>query len=137
MKASTAAAYCDLAQAAFEAEVQSGSLAQGFSLGGERHWSRADLDESFRSMQIGRPVDRSLPAPGQGSSFKLMAYSVSTLADRWQCSGETVRKLIREGKLESLRLGKLIRIPVKAVAEFEGSSGHEEDPNPLDRLHQK
>jgi len=38
-------------------------------------------------------------------------YTVKSLAERWQCSDEHVRKLVRSGALQAFALGgKLIRI---------------------------
>ena len=42
------------------------------------------------------------------------------LAQLWQCSARHVRNLINNGQLRAFRLGgKLLRIPVEAVREFE------------------
>lgn len=38
------------------------------------------------------------------------AYSVSLLAERWDCSGSHVRNLIARGQLQSYSHGKMIRI---------------------------
>ncbi|WP_127045186.1 helix-turn-helix domain-containing protein [Pseudorhodobacter sp. E13] len=46
-------------------------------------------------------------------------YTPDTLAARWQCSAETVRNLIKQGKLEGFRLGRMFRIPAQAVEEYE------------------
>ena len=46
-------------------------------------------------------------------------YSVSTLAERWQCSDGHVRNMITRGELRSFRHGNLIRITADAVAEVE------------------
>jgi excisionase family DNA binding protein len=47
------------------------------------------------------------------------AYTPETLAERWQCSANHVRRVIADGDLEAIRMGRLIRISRKAVAEFE------------------
>ncbi|WP_170429158.1 helix-turn-helix domain-containing protein [Ruegeria arenilitoris] len=42
------------------------------------------------------------------------------LAERWNCSANTVRNLISAGELHAFRIGeKLIRIPVEAIEEYE------------------
>ncbi len=41
------------------------------------------------------------------------------LADRWQCSAETVRQLYKRGSLRGFRVGRMIRIPWEAVEEYE------------------
>lgn len=49
------------------------------------------------------------------------AYTVSTLAQRWDCSEGLIRKLIVADKINHFRWGKLIRIPKDAVLAFERS----------------
>ena len=46
-------------------------------------------------------------------------FSPDTLAERWRCSGEHVRKMIREGELAAFQIGKLYRIPAQEVARVE------------------
>ena len=46
-------------------------------------------------------------------------YSPQTLADRWGCSAEKVRRMYRDGELRGFELGKLIRIPAAEVARYE------------------
>ncbi|WP_350169596.1 helix-turn-helix domain-containing protein [Roseovarius sp.] len=41
------------------------------------------------------------------------------LADRWQCSAETVRQMVKSGDLRGFRVGRMIRIPYDAVEEIE------------------
>ncbi|WP_420837210.1 helix-turn-helix domain-containing protein [Chachezhania antarctica] len=41
------------------------------------------------------------------------------LADRWMCSAETVRQLVKRGDLRGFRVGRMIRIPIDAVEEYE------------------
>jgi hypothetical protein len=48
-----------------------------------------------------------------------MAYSVPRLAVKWQCSESLIRKLVKAGKLHSIPLGALIRIPASEVERFE------------------
>lgn len=45
--------------------------------------------------------------------------SPDLLADRWQCSAETVRQMIHRGELRGFRVGRMIRIPWDAVEEIE------------------
>lgn len=42
-----------------------------------------------------------------------------TLAQRWQCSAETVRQMVHRGDLRGFRVGRMIRIPWDAVEEVE------------------
>lgn len=46
-------------------------------------------------------------------------YTPAMLAEEWQCSAHHIRNLIDNGELRAFRLGKLLRIPVEAAAEFE------------------
>lgn len=46
-------------------------------------------------------------------------YSVAQLADRWGCSGNVVRKLINDGKLQCFKIGALIRISASEVERYE------------------
>lgn len=47
------------------------------------------------------------------------AYTPDELAERWGCSGNHVRAMIRSNKLPAFRLGKLYRVPISAVEEYE------------------
>ena len=46
-------------------------------------------------------------------------YSPETLADRWGCSAEKIRRMYHDGALAGFRLGKLIRIPANEVERLE------------------
>lgn len=46
-------------------------------------------------------------------------YSPETLANRWGCSAEKIRRMVHSRQLASFRLGKLIRIPAAEVERFE------------------
>lgn len=46
-------------------------------------------------------------------------YSPETLAVRWSCSSEKVRRMYHDGELSGFRLGKLIRIPANEVERYE------------------
>lgn len=48
-----------------------------------------------------------------------VAFTVPTLAQRWQCSTGLVRKMIDRGELRSFRIGALIRIPAGEVERIE------------------
>lgn len=43
----TAAAYCDLSEAAFEREVNAGRLPTPIMFGGKQHWHRVSLDKDL------------------------------------------------------------------------------------------
>tara|TARA_R110000823_G_scaffold230838_1_gene357642 strand:+ start:201 stop:494 length:294 start_codon:yes stop_codon:yes gene_type:complete len=46
-------------------------------------------------------------------------YRPDTLADRWEISATTVRNMCEDGRLPHFKIGKLYRIPVAAVEEYE------------------
>ncbi|WP_390922784.1 excisionase family DNA-binding protein [Parasedimentitalea psychrophila] len=46
-------------------------------------------------------------------------YTPDQLGERWHCSGETVRLLVKSGALRGFRVGRMIRIPRDAVEEYE------------------
>lgn len=46
-------------------------------------------------------------------------YSPETLAERWDCSPEKIRRMYHAGEIQGFRLGKLIRIPAAEVERFE------------------
>ena len=51
---------------------------------------------------------------------RLRPYTPELLADRWSCSPNHVRNLIRRGELNAFRVGsRLLRISPDAVEEFE------------------
>lgn len=47
LKRKTAAAYCDLSEAAFEREISLGTLPAPIMLGGREHWCRNALDRAL------------------------------------------------------------------------------------------
>ena len=54
-------------------------------------------------------------------------FSVATLAERWGCSDDVVRRLIAKGALQSFRVGALIRVSAAEVERYEcsGSGSHD------------
>jgi excisionase family DNA binding protein len=50
-------------------------------------------------------------------------YTPESLADRWGCSPEKVRRMYHDGQVAGFRLGKLIRIPASEVARIECQTG--------------
>lgn len=45
--------------------------------------------------------------------------TIPQLAAEWQCSEDTVRRLIARGELKAIRVGRLIRIPRAAIKRAE------------------
>lgn len=55
-------------------------------------------------------------------------YTIERLAERWECSGEHVRRLLINGDLQGFKLGgKVWRITAKAVEAFECRTIDSED----------
>lgn len=52
-------------------------------------------------------------------SNESLVYSVDGLAARWMVRPDTVRRLIRAGKLRAFRVGKEYRVTDAAVREYE------------------
>lgn len=57
-------------------------------------------------------------------------YSVPQLAARWDVSPSMVRKLIADGRLQSFKIGVLIRISAAEVERYEKCPA-EPSPNPI------
>ncbi|TQM94129.1 helix-turn-helix domain-containing protein [Roseinatronobacter monicus] len=49
------------------------------------------------------------------------------LADRWSCSAEMVRKLVKQGKLDGFRVGSLYRILSDSILEYEKCQNSKSD----------
>jgi excisionase family DNA binding protein len=47
------------------------------------------------------------------------AYRVAALAERWQCSSGHIYGLIRDGKLNAFKVGKLLRVKAEEVERIE------------------
>ena len=70
------------------------------------------------------------PETGTNSTWPAnKPYTPESLAERWSCSAEQVRKMIHRGELCGFRLGKLIRIPAIEVERFECASQPVENIN--------
>ncbi|MFB9150176.1 excisionase family DNA-binding protein [Roseovarius ramblicola] len=49
------------------------------------------------------------------------------LAERWQCSAETIRQMVHRQELRAFRVGRMIRIPWDAVEEIECQTSQSDD----------
>ena len=54
-------------------------------------------------------------------------FSIRTLAERWDCHPDVVRRMIRSGALQSFRVGALIRIQAQEVERYECSGSASPD----------
>jgi excisionase family DNA binding protein len=51
----------------------------------------------------------------------VVSYTVPELSARWQCTEETVRRMIRRGDLRAFRVGRQWRVTEEAVRWIECS----------------
>lgn len=54
-------------------------------------------------------------------------YSIRSLSERWDCHPDVVRRLIRAKRLQSFRVGALIRIQAQEVERYECSGSGSPD----------
>ena len=48
-------------------------------------------------------------------------YRVADLAERWQCTQATIRRMIMHGDIEAFRVGILTRISAREVEKWEST----------------
>lgn len=136
MPREVAAYYCGLLPGKFDQQVRDGHLPQSRALSGVALWDRSMLDQAISAMfdrggctgGKGQAPDATSP-PAKGWNF-----TVKEVAGRWQCSDQHIYNLVRSGELQAIRLGKSVRISMKAVEEFESGSPVAEEngaPSPI------
>ena len=54
-------------------------------------------------------------------------WTPDMLAERWKCSGETIRQMVRCGQLAGFRVGNRIRIKDAVVMEYENCHSTKSD----------
>ena len=54
------------------------------------------------------------------TAYDLESFSVKEIAAAWHVSEKHVRRLIDRDELRSIRIGRAVRVPASAVAEFMG-----------------
>lgn len=87
----------------------------------ERHMSETvePTAEQARFIHRARTARRNQPYVETGMNTLPRPLTADAVADRWGCSAETVRTLFKAGQLRGFRVGRMIRIPVDAVEEYE------------------
>jgi excisionase family DNA binding protein len=55
----------------------------------------------------------------RGGAGRMNAFTVKSLAERWQCSTDQIYLMIRRKELKVFRLGRDIRISAEEVARYE------------------
>ena len=51
------------------------------------------------------------------------AYTVTSLAERWDCSKDVLYDMLRDGRLRAFRVGKALRISPEEVRRIEEGRG--------------
>ena len=54
--------------------------------------------------------------------------TIAEIAERWDCSQETVRNLVKSGKLPGFREGRMMRVPLRYVLEMEAGGNPKAKP---------
>ena len=124
-----AARYLGLDPDAFLALVKSGNLPRPRRLGEAAVWDRVALDTAFEAASADeepalkpQPKRTAVPAMSKEWPGYLNVYTPKTLADRWQCSANHIRVMIRRGDLSGSMLGgRLLRISAAVVAAYENA----------------
>ncbi|TXN40662.1 helix-turn-helix domain-containing protein [Methylobacterium sp. WL119] len=125
-----AARYLGLTPTAFSALVRVGQLPSARQLGVTAVWDRMALDTAFEAASgdevqpNGKPAQKRRAPPMMSKEWPGYhnVYTPETLADRWQCSGNHIRNMIKRGDLAGFQYGgKLLRISAAVVAAYENS----------------
>jgi excisionase family DNA binding protein len=74
---------------------------------------------SATSPRASSPGDRTGRRHGTSPRDPVVHWTVARLAERWQVSQRTVRRLIRRGKLPALRIEGQLRVSPEALAHYE------------------
>lgn len=124
-----AARYLGLSQGAFTILVQTGTLPRALYLGAASVWDREELDAAFAKLPAeGQRAAKSARTPLMSQEWPghHHVYTPSTLAERWRCSSQLIRNMIKRGELPSFKYGgKLVRIRAADVAAYENSKAGE------------
>lgn len=125
-----AARYLGLSPTAFSALVRVGQLPSARQLGVTTVWDRVALDAAFEAASAdevqpnGKPAQKQRGTPVMSKEWPGYhnVYTPETLADRWSCSANHIRVMIRRGDLTGSMLGgRLLRISAAVVAAYENS----------------
>ncbi|PSJ42144.1 helix-turn-helix domain-containing protein [Allosphingosinicella deserti] len=133
MRRETAASYLDMSVAEFERGVFHGKIPQPIMFVERERWSKVALDEALEG-KTGRhmtdwrseqPLYKSQPqfnpaSPAREAELNSgYAFTPASLAERWQCSAQSIRAMIKRGDLTALSFGKSHRIRPEEVARIE------------------
>ena len=59
------------------------------------------------------------PEPQPKSAPQRHFLTTAQLAERWHYHQESIRRLVREGELSCVRLGRQVRLPVEEIERYE------------------
>lgn len=115
-----AARYVGISPAAFDDLLRLQKLPGPRQVGSALVWDRQELDDAFSLFPPAEVSKARRVSPSAEFEGYPNVYTPETLAERWRCSGQHVRNMIKRGDLEAWKLpGRLLRISPKAVIEFE------------------
>lgn len=139
-----AARYVGISTSTFDKLVHEGQMPQPFRIGSRTIWDLRKLDAAFdtlsgpeefdsfadwdaptekpsrQSPKNARPTALAWTKPSAEYPGHPNIYTADTLGARWTCSGNHVRNLIRQGRLQAMEsMGRMIRITPAAVLAFE------------------
>jgi len=115
-----AARYVGLDPAAFNDLLRLGKLPSPRQVGPAVIWDRQELDAAFALFPPATLLKAKRVMPSAEFEGHPNVYTPETLAERWRCSAQHVRNMIRRDELEAWKIqGKLLRISVETVVAFE------------------
>jgi excisionase family DNA binding protein len=85
--------------------------------------NRAEVIQALRAA-VPAPQVQSAPAKAAAVETKRQPQFLSTsdIAARWQLHRESVRRLVRQGRLPRMFLGRRVLVPISAVIDYERQS---------------
>jgi excisionase family DNA binding protein len=85
---------------------------------GQTQPSQSDRTTTVSNRRGSADLKRATGSGSRGEAVKRLErlLTVDQLAELWQVSPRTVRRMIADGRLPVVRLGRAVRIPAKAAA---------------------
>lgn len=121
-----AARYLGLSLQTFDVLMRAERLPRPRRLGDDVVWDRAVLDAAFEAFPVDgqfMPKRAAKVAMSEQAPDYHNVYTPTTLAERWKCSAQVIRNMIKRGDLPAHRYGeKMVRIMGADVAAHEASN---------------
>jgi excisionase family DNA binding protein len=115
-----AARYVGISPAAFDDLLRLQKLPGPRQVGSTLVWDRQELDAAFALFPPAGAYKARRVLPSAEFEGHPNVYTPETLAERWRCSGQHVRNMIKRGDLDAWKLqGRLLRISPATVIAFE------------------